>query len=84
LKNYVPLKQESVTDIQGAGIDGYVSVEQCMELLFPNKGISLRTFRELQARGRIPYLKLGRRTLFNPAEVRAALEKNFKRAAAAV
>jgi hypothetical protein len=59
--------------------DAYVSAERCLEILFPSQGISLRFFRNLQAQGRIPYLKLGRRTLFNPIEVRAALEKKCKR-----
>jgi hypothetical protein len=44
----------------------------------------LRTFRTLQAQGYIPHLKLGKRTLFNPGEVRAALEKRCKRKAVAI
>ena len=64
--------------------DGYVSAERCLEVIFPHpeSRISIRFFRELQAQGKIPYLKLGRRTLFNPSEVRFALEKRFKRRAA--
>jgi hypothetical protein len=63
--------------------EGYVSAERCLEVLFPDPGsrISLRFFRGLQARGKIPYLKLGRRTLFDPAEVRFAIDKQFKRKA---
>src|SRR5271165_2868988 len=55
------------------GVDGYVTAERCLEILFPENGLCLRTFRTLQAHGRIPHLKIGRRTLFNPAEVIAAL-----------
>lgn len=64
--------------------DGYVSAEECLSILFPGKGICLRTFRTLQAQGYVPYLKIGRRTLFQPSEVRAALEKRMKRKAAAI
>jgi hypothetical protein len=69
--------------LEGKTFDGYVSAERCLEIVFPDpKGrISLRFFRGLQAKGKIPYLKLGRRTLFNPAEVRFALEKQFLRKA---
>ena len=59
-------------------IEGYCSAERCIEILFPGGGLSLRHFRSLQAAGSIPYLKLGRRVLFAPSEVRSALEKKFK------
>jgi hypothetical protein len=59
----------------------YVDAKTCLEILFPHKSLCLRTFRNLQAQGYIPHLKLGKRTLFNPAEVRAALEKRCKRRA---
>jgi hypothetical protein len=58
---------------------GYVPAERCIEILFPGNGICLRTFRSLQAMGRIPFLKIGRGTLLNPVEVRAALERTCKR-----
>lgn len=61
------------------GFDGYVTAETCLKILFPDQGLCLRTFRSLQAMGRIPFLKIGRRTLFNPVEVRAALERTCKR-----
>lgn len=61
--------------------EGYVSAEACLDILFPNDGLSIRHFRKLQAQGFIPYLKLGRRTLFKPAEVLAALERRCKRKA---
>jgi hypothetical protein len=66
---------------QSTDFDGYVGVERCIEILFPEpkSGIKLRMFRKLQAAGYIPYLKLGRRTLFNPSEVRFAPEKRLKR-----
>ena len=63
-------------------IDGYVSATECLTAIFPTGGICLRTFRTLQAQGYVPHLKLGKRTLFNPIEVRAALEKRCKRKAA--
>ncbi len=64
-------------------LEGYVSAETCLSILFPGDkpGISMRLFRKLQAAGSIPYLKLGRRTLFVVSEVKAALEKKFKRRA---
>lgn len=67
---------ESDTDFAG-----YFGPEKCLEILFPDEAsrISLRHFRSLQASGYIPHLKLGRRTLFNPTEVRLALERFFKR-----
>lgn len=71
---------------QSPDFDGYVGVERCIEILFPDpkSGIKLRMFRKLQAAGYIPYLKLGRRTLFNPSEVRFALEKRLKRGVVAI
>jgi hypothetical protein len=64
--------------------EGYVSAEACLDILFPNGGISIRHFRKFQSQGYIPYLKLGRRTLFNPSEVRFALEKRLKRKVVAI
>jgi hypothetical protein len=60
--------------------EGYVDAPTCIRILFPGDkpGISLRHFRSLQSAGAIPFLKLGRRTLFLPSEVKAALEKRFK------
>ena len=57
-----------------------VGAEKCLEILFPDEESrpGLRTFREWQARGYLPYLKIGRRTLFDPADVRAALERRFR------
>ena len=68
---------------QSPDFDGYVGIERCIEILFPDpkSGIKLPMFRKLQAAGYILYLKLGRRTLFNPSEVRFALEKRLKRGA---
>jgi hypothetical protein len=69
---------------QQDNFEGYVSAEECVARLFPTGGLCVRTFRTLQAQGYIPHLKLGRRTLFNPTEVRAALEKRLKRQAVAI
>ena len=72
------------TDIQIDDVlNGYVSAEECIAAIFPTGGIRLRTFRTLQAEGYFPHLKIGRRTLFHPSEVRAALEKRCKRKAVA-
>ena len=39
---------------------------------------ALRTFREWQARGYFPVHKIGKRTFFDPSEVRRALDRRFK------
>jgi hypothetical protein len=62
-------------------LNGYVSAKECIAAIFPTGGICLRTFRTLQAEGYFPHLKIGKRTLFQPSEVRAALEKRCKRKA---
>jgi hypothetical protein len=62
--------------------EGYITASECLDRLFPTGGLCLRSFRTLQAIGRIPHLKLGRRTLFNVNEVRAALERTSKRGGA--
>ena len=56
-----------------------VGAERCLEILFPDKEsrVGLRTFRGWQAKGFVPYRKIGRRTFFSPAECRAALDKRF-------
>jgi hypothetical protein len=68
------------------GHGGYVDAVHCLDALFPlspagTRGMSLRMFRRLQRAGKIPYLKIGRRTLFCPSDVRVALERRFKREA---
>jgi len=68
---------------QNHALDGYVDAPTCLNIIFPDNGISLRLFHKLQAQGHVPYLKLGRRCLYSPAEVRAALEKRLKRKAVA-
>jgi hypothetical protein len=56
-----------------------VGAERCLEIVFPHKESrpGLRTFRGWQATGLISYRKIGRRTFFSPAEVRAELDKRF-------
>lgn len=39
---------------------------------------ALRTFREWQARGYLPFHKIGKRTFFDPEDVRRALDRRFK------
>lgn len=57
-----------------------VGAEDCIELVFPcdKSRPALRTFREWQARGYFPHHKIGRRTYFDPQEVRIALDRRFR------
>lgn len=51
---------------------------RCIELAFDEDSRpSLRSFREWQSRGWFPYRKIGRRTYFDPAEVRASIDRRF-------
>jgi hypothetical protein len=53
-----------------------VDVTTCINEIFANEAKPcLRTFREWQAKGWIPYHKIGRLTFFDPVDVRAALDK---------
>ena len=60
-----------------------VGPQQCIEILFPSETSrpGLRSFRRWQAQGFIPVHKIGRRTFFDPEQVRAALEQRFRIAA---
>lgn len=57
-----------------------VGAEDCIQIVFPceNSRPGLRTFRDWQAKGYIPVHKIGRRTYFDPEQVRAALERRFR------
>ena len=57
-----------------------VGAEECIEILFPHEKSRpcLRTFRAWQAKGYIPVIKIGHRPFFDPAEVRAAIERRFR------
>jgi hypothetical protein len=57
-----------------------VGVEACLASIFPDKNSrpGLRSFRRWQADGFIPYYKIGRRTFFDPVEVRAEVDRRFK------
>ena len=58
---------------------GLLDAESCIEQLFDGESKpSLRTFREWQAKGLIPFLKIGRLTFFDAEEVRAALNKRCR------
>jgi hypothetical protein len=53
-----------------------VDVFTCIDEVFDgDRKPSLRTFRDWQAKGLIPFRKIGRLTFFDPFEVRAALDK---------
>ena len=56
-----------------------VDVVSCIDEVFDGeRKPSLRTFRLWQAKGLIPYRKIGRLTFFDPLEVRIALDKQFR------
>jgi hypothetical protein len=58
---------------------GLVDVEACINKVFDEESKpSLRTFRGWQAKGLIPFLKIGRLTFFDPEEVRHALNKRCR------
>jgi hypothetical protein len=58
---------------------GLVGAETCLRLVFPDEATRpcLRYFRELQAKRLVPFKKIGRRTFFDPVEVRRALDRQF-------
>lgn len=57
-----------------------VGAEDCIKIVFPAESSrpGLRTFRDWQAKGYIPVHRIGRRTFFDPDQVRAALERRFR------
>ena len=62
------------------GLPGLVGEERCRELVWPDEQSrpSRRWFLELKARGLLPFVRVGRRVFFDPAEVRRALDRQFK------
>jgi hypothetical protein len=52
----------------------------CMAAIWPDptERPSLRYFKELQAKGYIPFVRIGRLLFFDPAEVRRALDHKFR------
>lgn len=59
---------------------GLVGEERCREQIWPDRKSrpSSRWFLELKARGLIPFHRIGRRIFYDPAEVRRALDRQFK------
>jgi hypothetical protein len=59
---------------------GLVDSKRLLEELFPDSAtrLSVRWLRKMTALQRIPFIKLGNRVFFEPAEVRAALDHQFK------
>jgi hypothetical protein len=57
-----------------------VGIEKCLETVFPDERSrpALRTFAKWKADGFIPFFKIGRRVFFDPEQVRAAIEKQFR------
>jgi len=58
---------------------GLYGAEPCLHVVFPDETTRpcLRTFREWQNQRLIPFKKIGRRTFFDPVEVRRALDRQF-------
>jgi hypothetical protein len=56
-----------------------VGALDCIEICFPCESRpSLRSFREWQSRGYLPFHKIGKRTFFDPEDVRRALDRRFR------
>lgn len=57
-----------------------VGAEDCIKIVFPSETSrpSLRTFRDWQAKKYFCHHKIGRRTFFDPEDVRHALDRRFK------
>jgi hypothetical protein len=66
--------------ISGANSNKLVGARGCMAEIWPNpkERPSFRKFKELQLKGFIPFHKIGRLVFFDPAEVRRALDRQFK------
>jgi len=62
---------------------GLVGINPCLEKVFtdPATRISVRLFHRLKAERLIPYYKIGGRILFDPIQVRYAIDKHFGRKA---
>lgn len=60
--------------------------EDCIASVFPSEASrpSLRTFKAWQAKGWIPFHKIGKLAFYDPEQVRAALDRRFAVAAVAV
>lgn len=58
---------------------GLFGAEKTLELTFPDplSRPCIRTFRQWQRLRLIPFKKIGRRTFFDPVEVRRALDRQF-------
>ncbi len=58
---------------------GLVGAETCLRIIFPDEATRpcIRYFRTLQKKRMLPFRKIGRRTFFDPAEVRRALDAQF-------
>jgi len=55
-----------------------VRAEKCLEIIFPEDDRpSLRCFRSWQAKRLIPFRKIGRIVMFDPLEVRRAIDRQF-------
>lgn len=57
-----------------------VGMRTCLETVFPDSTSrpSFRLFNEWKAKGFLPYHKVGKRVFMDPAQVRAALDKQFQ------
>lgn len=60
---------------------GLVGLREARTIVFGEGGPSERTWNEWKFRKYFPVVKIGGRVFVDPAEVRAALERRFKRQA---
>lgn len=67
-------------DSSAAPLSGLVGENALRAIIWPDDESrpSRRWFLELKARGLVPFHQIGRRVFFDPAEVRAALDHNFR------
>ena len=67
-------------DNSPAPISGLVGESALRAIIWPDTESrpSRRWFLELKARGLVPFHRIGRRVFFDPSEVRAALDHNFR------
>ncbi len=57
----------------------FVNASRCLELVFPQEESRpcMRTLKYWQARKMIPFTRIGKRSFYQAAKVKAALERKF-------
>jgi hypothetical protein len=71
--------QKTITTAAPPAPRGLFGALATLEIVFPDEAArpSVRTFRQWQRLRLIPFIKINRRTFFDPAEVRRALDRQF-------